>query len=391
MRQLNEDATRLIEAAKELAPLIREQRAAIEENRQLPPSLVGAMVDAGLFRMYVPRQLGGLEVHPVTFSRVVEEISRIDGATGWNLTVGAVYGALAAFLRDDVAREIYGSPPEAIVAGTINPTGRADAVDGGFRVTGRWAFGSGIKQASWITGNCFVYDGNERRIGASGAPELRIVFFRADACQIHDTWKVGGLRGTGSHDFSVTDLFVPVERSLIAFTAPSFQPGALYACPFITIFAATIAAPALGMARGAIDCLKELAVAKTPTGSTGLLRDRASVQSDVARAEALLLSAQAFLYNALDDLMDATAAGREVTMEERAMVRLASAHAGISSAQAVDLMYNAGGASSIYESSPLERFFRDVHAATQHIAVLANNYELTGRVLLGLPPGTARF
>ena len=349
------------------------------------------MVDAGFYRLYVPRQLGGLEVHPVTFSRVIEEISRIDGATGWNLTVGAAYGAFAAFLREDVAREIYDPADRAILAGTINPTGRADAVDGGFRVTGRWAFGSGIKQANWVFGNCAVFDGDNRRDGPSGAPELRIVIFPADDCEVHDTWKVGGLRGTGSYDFSVANLFVPIERTLIAFTARPFQPGALYACPFITIFAPTNAATALGMARGAIDTLKELAGAKTPTGSTGLLRDRAAIQSDVARAEALLLSGQAFLYNALDDLMDTNAAGREATMDQRATVRLASTHASISAAQAVDLMYNAGGASSIYETNPLERFFRDVHAATQHIAVVANNYEITGRVLLGLSPGTARF
>jgi alkylation response protein AidB-like acyl-CoA dehydrogenase len=236
-----------------------------------------------------------------------------------------------------------------------------------------------------------VFDGESPREGPSGAPELRIVIFPADDCEVLDTWKVGGLRGTGSYDFSVANLFVPIERSLIAFTARPFQPGALYACPFITIFAPTIAATALGMARGAIDTVKELAGAKTPTGSTGLLRDRASIQSDVARAEALVLSGQAFLYNTLDDLMDTNAAGREATMDQRAMVRLASTHAAISAAQAVDLMYNAGGASSIYETSPLERFFRDVHAATQHIAVVAINYEITGRVLLGLSPGTARF
>jgi alkylation response protein AidB-like acyl-CoA dehydrogenase len=385
------ETSQLLEAARALAPAIRAERDAIEASRQLPDSLVAAMAGAGLFRMYVPRAFGGFEVDPVTFDRVIEEVARIDGAAGWNLVVGAVYGALGGLLREDVAREIFGGPNGAIVAGTLNPSGRALAVDGGFRVTGRWAFGSGISQATWVLGNCVVFDGDQKRIGASGGTESRIVFFPASQCAIHDTWRVSGLRGTGSHDYSVEDLFVPEERSVIAFHHSPFQPGPLYAGAFITIFAASIAAPALGMARGAIDALVELAGRKTPTGSTGLLRERPSVQSDVARAEALLRSARAFLFESLSDVWTSLARGDQATLEQRAMVRIACAHAAINAAQAVDLMYNAGGATSIYESSPLERFFRDVHTASQHIAVVPNNYEIAGRVLLGLPPGTTRF
>jgi indole-3-acetate monooxygenase len=239
----------LIDAARALGPSIRAQRDDIEDSRQLSDSLVTAMVDAGLFRMYVPRALGRLEVDPVTFNCVVEELARIDGAAGWNLVVGAVYGAFGAFLREDVAREIFGGPNGTIVAGPLNPGGRAIAVDGGFQVTGRWVFGSGIKHATWIIGNCIVFDGDQKRMGQGGTPESPIVIFPVSQCAIHDAWRVSGLRGTGSHDYSVEDLFVPKEHSLIAFTARPYQPGTLSACPFITIFGASIAAPALGMAR----------------------------------------------------------------------------------------------------------------------------------------------
>jgi alkylation response protein AidB-like acyl-CoA dehydrogenase len=385
------DSTTLIAAVRSLAPQIRAARDDIERSRRLPAPLVTALAEAGLFRLYVPKTLGGLEVDPVTFLRVVEEVARIDGAVGWNLAIGAVHGALGAYLREDVARAIYCENPHMVVAGSVNPSGTAHAVTGGYRVSGRWPFGSGIQHSTWVYGNCRVFDGDTPRLGAGDAPEMRFMLFPVDQCEIHDTWHVSGLRGTGSHDFTVADVFVPEEQSFLAFTARPYQPGPLYTCPFVTYFAASIPAPPLGMARGAIDALVELASAKTPTGSQHLLRERPSVQTDIARAEALLRSARAFLIEALQDIWEVLASGGEVTMQQRAMGRIAGTHAAISAAQAVDLMYNAAGGTALYQSGLLERFFRDVHAATQHISVTPTYYELSGRVLLGMSPGTPRF
>jgi alkylation response protein AidB-like acyl-CoA dehydrogenase len=385
------DSTTLITAARNLAPQIRAYRDEIERSRRLPAPLVTALAEAGLFRLYVPKTLGGLEVDPVTLLRVVEEVARIDGAVGWNLAIGAVHGALGAYLREDVARAIYCENPHTVVAGSVNPSGTAHAVAGGYRVSGRWPFGSGIQHSAWVYGNCRVFDGDTPRLGPGDVPEMRFMLFPADQCAIHDTWHVSGLRGTGSHDFTVADVFVPEERSFLAFTARPYQPGPLYACPFVTYFAASIPAPALGMARGAIDVLAELASAKTPTGSQNLLRDRPSVQADIARAEALVRSARAFLIEALQDIWEVLVTGGEVTMQQRALGRTAGTHAAISAAQAVDLMYNAAGGTGLYQSCLLERFFRDVHAATQHISVTPTYYELSGRVLLGMSPGTPRF
>lgn len=380
----------LIAAARALAPAIGEAQAETEQAGRLPAPLLAAMTEAGLFRLYLPRVLDGPELDPIAFTRVIEAVARVDGATGWNLTVGAVYSALAGFLREDVARMIW-ADPGTVIAGTINPTGRAVAVPGGYRVSGRWGYGSGILHSTWVLGNCVVIEGEEPRRQPDGSPEMRVVLMPRAACIVHDTWHVNGLRGTGSHDYEIADCFVPEERTLVAFTAAPTQPGTLYACPFITIFAASIAAPALGIARGAIDALVALAQAKTPTGARSLLRDRTAVQVAVAQAEALVGSGRAFLFETLGALWATMGAGEPVTLAQRAMVRIACAHAAISAARAVDLMYEAGGATANYTTSPLERAFRDVHAATQHIAVVPHNYELGGRVLLGLDPGTPRF
>ena len=229
------------------------------------------------------------------------------------------------------------------------------------------------------------------RLETSGAPEVRLMIFPTKATEIIDTWHVGGLRGTGSHDYRVADLFVAQDHSLQGFTPAPTVPGTLYSLPMTTVFGVSIAAVPLGIARAAIDALVDLAHVKTPMGSKVMLRDKSAIQAGVGRAEALLRSARAFLFETVQELWDEVDGGAPASMRKRALVRLANAQAAAASAEAVDLMHNAGGGTSVYESNRLERCFRDVHAATQHIAVATSNYELSGRVLLGLDPGTPRF
>jgi alkylation response protein AidB-like acyl-CoA dehydrogenase len=217
-----------------------------------------------------------------------------------------------------------------------------------------------------------------------------MIFPTADV-EIIDNWHVAGLRGTGSSDFQVSDLFVPEERSLSAFAPTRIQPATLYAIPQITTFAASLPCVSLGIARAAIDAFTDLAEGKTPMGSVSRLREKSIAQSDLGRAEAHLRSGRAFLLDAMQEIWDEAAAGRTPTLRQRAIARLAAAKAAEASAQAVDLLYNAAGGTALFESNPLERCFRDVHATTQHIGTQAANFELAGRVLLGLDPGTARF
>ncbi len=383
------DIASILDAAQNMTPQIAALRSEIERERRLPSSLVETMRMAHLFELWLPRKFGGLELHPIDFVRVIEVLSRADGSVGWCATIANVYGLLAGSLSEAAAGQIFGN--HEIVAGTINPTGMAIAVDDGYRVTGRWAYGSGIDYSSWVLGNCIIHDGSTPRRTSSGAPDMRFMFFPRSDVEIIDTWHVGGMRGTGSHDFRVDDLFVPIDRSIPAFVSLGTQPGTLFRTPLISLFVVALAAVTLGIARAALDALYELAGAKTPMGSAVLLRDRPAAQSSAARAEALVQAARAFVFDAIGEQWDEVAAGKQPSLQKRASIRLACTYAGEACGAAVDLAYQTAGGSALYDSNRFERCFRDIHAATQHIGLTTNNYELAGRVLFGVDPGTSRF
>ena len=381
----------LIEAARSIAPLVRACRDEGERERRLPAQVLAAMHEARLFRMYIPKALGGLEIDPITSMIVVEEIARADAAAAWNLMLGATYGLWAAFLPDDAAREIYGAP-DAVVAGALRPTGRARPVDGGFVVDGRWSFASGIRHAAWWNAGCLVArDGAGDADTPPPAPEAWLVFFPAPDGELIDNWDVGGLRGTGSHDYAVCGLFVPRARA-IPFDAAPRAPGPLYRLPRQALLDNTMAALPLGIARTAIDTLVEIAAGgKRPAGAGAPLAERATVQADVARAEALYLSGRALLYDSVAQSWEAAQDGRELSVREIAVLRLARTHAVQAAVQAIDLMYTDAGGAAIYTRNPLERCFRDIHTVTQHVSMNPANYEVSGRVLLGLAPDRALY
>jgi len=374
-----------IESARSLAPRIASAAPEIERGRRLPAELARAMAELGLFRMLVPRAFGGLEVGPETMIETIAEIARADGSAGWCLAIGVTSGVMSAYLPEPAAREIYGDPG-AITGGVFHPRGRA-VVDGSrYRVSGRWPFASGCENCTWLMGGCLVFDAAEDRrprSRPSGSPEARLVLFRAGEAEILDTWTVSGLRGTGSHDIAVTDLPVPVERS--AWLAdPPVQSGPLYAFPVFGLLALGIAAVALGIGRGAMEDVLALAGEKVPTGGRRALAERQAVQAQVARAEALLRAARAHLLDAVGDAWRCALGGAPFSLRTRALLRIAATDAVRSAAQAVDLLYEVGGATSIYDTSALQRRFRDIHTATQHAMVAPPTYELAGRVLLGL-------
>jgi len=390
---LNDEGAKLLDAARKLEPLVRQLSDQFDRDRQLPPTLVEAIGSANLFSMWLPQALGGPELSPVSFLQVIEELSRQEGSVGWCTVIPAGYGRLAGAMSLEAATEIFGSG-RSILVGTLNPTGTAVAVPGGYRVTGRWSYGSFIAHSHWVLGNCITRDDAGPRRAADGGPAFRLCIFPRADTEIFDNWHVGGLRATGSYDYRVTDLFVPEERAvpLVGFSPPPVQPGPLYVVPMTSTFVSCIATVALGIARAAIEALIEIAAAKTPTGSAVVLREKSLAQADLARAEALVRSGRAFLFDELGACWDDALAGREITLHRRALVRLAACQATQCAIQAVDLMYACGGGTSLFEGNRLERCFRDVHAAGQHIAVAAHsNLEPVGRVLFGLDPGMARF
>jgi alkylation response protein AidB-like acyl-CoA dehydrogenase len=378
----------LLEAVAALRPTIRSFQAEIERERRIPPLLVAQLRAVGAYRMFVPRELGGVQADLLTFFRAVELAAEGDGSVAWNLGTNAIAGSAVLTLPDEGIAEIFGVGRDVIFAGTIGAIGgRAMRVDGGLLVTGRWRFGSGSSEADWMVGSCQLYDGEAPRLNPDGSPDLwRVVFPKAE-CTVLDTWDVIGLRGTGSHDWTVTETFVP-ERRVQRFTARwSRWPGTLYKLPHHAYAGSHFSPVATGVARAGIDALKELAGAKSPRMTAGLLREQAQVQEWVGRAEALLGAAQAYRAAVSRGVWETVAAGGTATLDQQVRCRLAACHAVDSAMQAMDLMYRAGGTTSIERDHPVARCWRDVHVVGQTFQVLPEYYMLSGRALLGLDPG----
>jgi alkylation response protein AidB-like acyl-CoA dehydrogenase len=382
-------ATDWLATSRDFGPHIEAARDRFDEDRKLPAALVAAMHAAGLFHMWVPEALGGPEVPPIEALMTWEELARHDGSAGWCTTIAAGYSRLAGAMAEDAARAVFRSGL-GILVGSLNPTGKALPAAGGFRVTGRWTYGSFIDHADWILGNCIVPDST----GADGGPDFRLCIVPRASVEVIDIWHTDGLRGTGSNDYRIDDLFVP-EPFMIpfpGFNPPPKQPGSLYATPLPSTFVCGIAANMLGIARAALDDLIHLAATKVTAGAGPALRDRVPAQMDLARAEALLRSGRAWLHQEAGALWDDVRAGRPVTMERRALVRLAAVTAGQNATAAVNLAHQLAGGAAIFRGGRLERCFRDIHVAGQHVVMSPQIYmEPLGRVLFGLPPGMARF
>jgi indole-3-acetate monooxygenase len=370
-------------AAREIAPRAAELAAETERARRLSREMSGELARAGLYRLCVPASLGGGEAPPEDLIGAVEALAVGDAAPAWCVAVCATAGMLAAYLPDQAAREVF-SDADGVVGGVFAPMGRAAAGEGGFAATGRWRFASNIENCDWLMGGCVVLDGDEPRTLPSGRPDIRLLLFPARDAEVIDTWHVSGLRGTGSHDMAVDALEVPASRSASLITDDPIAEGPLYRFPPFGLLAVAIAAVALGTARGALADLTELAGAKTPTMSARKLAERPGTQSRAARAEAGLRAARALLFAAVGSAREAAESGGEIPLALRAELRLAATHAVEASAAAVDEAYHLAGGSAVYETSALQRRFRDVHAATQHMLVGPATWELTGRSLLGL-------
>jgi alkylation response protein AidB-like acyl-CoA dehydrogenase len=373
----------LLEAAAALAPRIRPHADAIEAGRRLPAPIVEELARAGLFRMLVPRALGGGEVAPVTMIRAIEAIARADGAAGWCVMVGATSGMMSAFLEEDAASEVF-ADPLGVVSGVFAPMGKATAEGDGYRVSGRWSFASGVEHSAHRMGGVLVMGPDGPLLSPKGEPVITHVVLKAEQTTVVDTWNVSGLRGTGSHDLTVAGALVPRRWSASLVDDRPRHGGVLYRFPIFGLLSLGIAAVALGIAREAIGALTELATAKRPMWSKRSLAHRELVQMQVAEAEGLVRSARAFLLDTTAEVTEIAAARGEVTERERALIRLSATHATRSAAQAVDRMYQAGGGTAIYATSPLQRYFRDIHVATQHVMVAEPTYAAVGKVLLGV-------
>jgi alkylation response protein AidB-like acyl-CoA dehydrogenase len=387
-------ATALIAAAEAMAPLVSRRRAELARSHDLPAPLAAALDQAGLTRLWLPRALGGAELPPADYIRVIEAVSRLDGAVGWCAAVAASNARLAGMLAPEVAATMFG-PGQGCLVGSGNPVGSAIEIPGGgWRVSGRWSYGSFIRHSAWTLGMCTVRTAaGALRCDDAGRPVLLAAIAPTASVHIHDNWRADGLRATGSHDFEMTTVLVPAERAIAmqGFDTAAPIKGPLDELPFITAFAIGLAPVALGIARAAIEALVALAGHKTPSGASSSLREQPSVQADVARAEAELRAARAFLFDAVGELWDAAVDGRAREIRLRGLVRLACWNAMRASKQAVALMHDAAGGSVLDETLPFAACLRDVHTAGQHLAFAQRNLEVFGRVFLGMEAGTERF
>ena len=381
-----------LDAARKLAPQIRSAAEEIEVARELPRPLFEAIADAGMFHLLVPRAIGGGELDLPTYIQVIEELGKADASTAWAVNQGAVFATYAARMPRDRARAIWIDPPRAVVANSPAPTATAVVVPGGYRVTGRQGFSTGCRHATWVGAHCTtVLENGQKRIDTNGQPEARYCFVPVTEAELLDTWQVRGMRGTGTHHFAVNDVFVPEERSLLSVTAPVLEPGPLYRIPRTLEFASGDASVSIGMARACLDAFSELAGAKTPRAMPGLLREQALVQADVGHAEANVRAAKALLTETVRDVWADVASGVPLTLDRRATLRIATTHAIRLCVSVIDTLYNAAGATSVYESHVIQRYFQDIHVISQHMQSRLAHYELVGRHWLGLPVDEARL
>ena len=387
-----EAATTPLEIARALAPRIRARAVEIEAARQLPPDLVAELAAARLFKVAVPEADGGLGADILTTLRVIEEVARADGSTGWCLAMAVNTFRQSAQFTPEIRRRIFFSDPIGVSAGSANSRGRAVAVPGGYRVTGRWFFASGCMHSASLHGACKVFDGETPRLRPDGEQEVRVAYFYPKSqARIIDTWEVSGMRGTGSHDIEVEDLFVPEEHTFSALERRARLTGPINRIHGFDLAGCGFCCVGLGVARAALDEFVDLAGVKVPRSSSELLRDRVLVQAQVGEAEALLRAGRALLFDVVGEMWQTVLGGGAVTERQRSDLRMAMTHAAQSAARATHMVCVAAGTTSIFARSPLERFARDAEVVTRHNQLQYVNYEAVGRTALGLPSNSPLF
>lgn len=381
-------AKNLLQRAHELGPLLSAHTDAEEKDRRLSSPVLGALKEAGFYKLLLPKSLGGLEVDPITLAQLVEEVARHNTAAAWSMMVANTSTWWGSRLPEEGIAELYVQGPDTFIAGTFHPPMKATPVADGFLINGRNPLFSNVHEADWIAVYALVMDGDQPRM-SNGHPEVIGVYMRAENCEIIDTWYTLGMRATDSNDVAAKDVFVP--RHLHYAMVPQFQPGRhfeglLYQYPAIGTCVACLLAPvALAVARTAIEELKVLASNKTPLGSMVPLREKAVVQRKLGKAEALVQSSRAYLYGKITEAWERTLNGEKLSLEDKATLLLAATHTNQSCAKAVDLMYSAAGSSAIYTRSKLEHCFANAQVIRQHGTMNDSRYETAAQVYFDLP------
>jgi len=388
---LTKDTHDWLARAMALAPLIEAAGGRTEMERKIPADVLSAMHAARLFHILLPVSLGGGGVDLVTFNEVVETLAAADASPAWCLAQAAVTSHAAGFLEPKIAREVFGASDALVAWGPPAGIAKALAVDGGYRVTGKWRFASGSANATWMGGHSTVFEASDKpRRDAGGNPINRTMLFRRERAHIGDTWHVLGLRGTASHDYEVTDLFVPEEYTTWRDSAADRrESGPLYNIPMLTLYGVGFSGVALGIAGSSLAAFMQLAQTKRSGGGLGsanLLRDNTVIQSGLARASGQLRSARAFLVQMLREVWVSSATSGALSLEQRAHLRVAITGAMEAARKVVNFAYRAAGTTAIFEGSAFKRRFRDLHTLLAQGQAHLSNFESAGQALFGLEP-----
>lgn len=381
----DELAATCLERARSVAPVLEAAHDRIDAEREMPPDVLDAIHGAALWRMSLPRSLGGGEVSPPILSQMTEIIAKADASAGWVLGQGTGCAMSAAFMDDAPARQVFGAA-DAVLAWGAGTAGKAVACDGGYRVTGSWQFASGGKHATWLGGHSMVFEADGGpRLNKDGRHVDRTALFPRDVAEIHDDWHVMGLRGTRSEGYTVTDLFVPEELTLNRDDpAECRNPAPLYVFPTTLVYASCFSGVALGICRGALDDLIALASKKTQRSARSSMRESPVFHTEIAELEARWGAARAYQQTTIAEVTDAVSASGKLSTENRARIRLAATHAINEATNVVHRVYRMAGSTAIFENAPFERRFRDMHAVSQQMQARQSHYETVGRQMMGL-------
>ena len=371
-----------ISRVREIGPILRRNASASEAARALTPEAHDALVSAGVFDLARPRALGGEEVDLLTFVRTVKEAARADGSAGWCTMISGCYATFGALLPRAGAEEVFGTGT-TVIAGALGPMGQAVRVPGGYRVSGRWPFGSNGPHAHWFVGGAIVMEADAPVLLPNGMPRITLAFVPRRDVTLIDIWTATGLCGTGSHDYAIEDVFVPEERTFW-FSEEPREPGPLYALPMVAAYGTAIGAVPVGIAEHALELYAQLAPQKKPILSPLTLQEKANVHDRVGVALATVEAATAYLERVVTDAWAVVVRGGRLDWVQRGKLWLGSTHAAQLAMQAIEHLYTIAGATAVFAVNEFDRCLRDARTAVQHVTTQFVNYEIAGKQFVGL-------
>lgn len=366
-REAGSIASGLVERAKALAPLIEAEADEIERTRRLTPKVVSALIENGLYRSLLPKNVGGLKSPPVVFMEMLEEIAKADASTAWCVGQCSVVAMTAAYLDADVAHQVFGKPDDIMAWGAIAHD--VQVVPGGYTISARWDFASGSRQANWLGAHVQVLEADgTRRMRPNDTPEIRTIVFPMSSATMYDVWDVIGLSGTGTNSYSVENLFIPDNFAALRddFSALR-EKGPLYGITTYSMFGLGFGAVSLGVARATLDAAIDLARKKHSVGIAAM-KDNSAVQGLIGRTEAKLRAARAYHFSTAREAWQELLDTGELSERGRAAIRLSATWTIHQATEIVDTAYHMAGATAVFKSNPFERRFRDMHAIAQQIS-----------------------